>query len=354
MVVRATTSALEPGSRSPGEPRHPGGGPSPPPHRWRRWRSARCGPQPVGHRADLVVTDHDPQRLGLGGAEQQPGELVGTRPVGRLGSHGGRQGGDHRLGPLPGQAHLRQLGPKPGRARHGARQAQPAHGTERVDVGGRARVGAEQHLGRDVAVGTPDPGRDVTHDVAEPEVAEHRTPVEVEQHVAGRDVAVHHPEVVQPPQRGGQRGQHRDHLPRRQVAASPHECVDSTPEQVRHHDGHPPVGQRHARLDRDDVRVGRPGGHRRLAGRHLERPDVGVHHLDRDPATAVERHPRPHLARATAGQQHAELVPGHVGHRRRVTTDGRVSRRRHGIPLIHHHPTLPGSGCGGGGLSTGP
>ena len=279
---------------------------------------------------------------------------MGTRPVGRLGGHGGRQGGHHRLGPLPRQAHLRELGPQARRPRHGARQAQPAHGPERVDVGGRARVGAEQHLGSDVAVGAPHPGRDVTHDVAEPEVAEHRTPVEVEQHVAGRDVAVHHPHVVQPPQRRGHRRQHGDHLPRRQVAASPHEGVDRAAEQVRHHDGHPPVGQRHARLDRDDVRARRPGGHRGLAGRRLERLEVGVNHLDRHPATAVERHPRPHLARAAAGQQQPELVPGHLGHRPRVTTAGLVPRRHHGIPLIDHHPTLPGPGSGAAGFSTGP
>ena len=76
-------------------------------------RTARCRPQPVGHRAHLVVAVHEPQRLGLGGAEEQPGQLVGAGPVGRLGRHGVRQRGDQGLGPLPGPAHAaRQLGPQ--------------------------------------------------------------------------------------------------------------------------------------------------------------------------------------------------------------------------------------------------
>ena len=94
--------------------------------------------------------------------------------------------------------------------------------------------------------------------MAEAEVAEHRAPVELEEDVAGRDVAVDDPEVVEPAEGGGERREGRDDLARGQVSAGAHEGVERAAAQVRHDDRGPPVGERQARQDRDDVR--RRGG----------------------------------------------------------------------------------------------
>jgi hypothetical protein len=125
-------------------------------------------------------------------------------------------------------------------------------------------------------------------------------------------------EVVQATQRRRDRGEHRDDLPRCEVPAGAHEPVERPAAQVRHDDREPPVGELEAALHRHDVRRRHLGGHRRLPRGGLDRAEAGVDDLDRDPTPVGDGHARPHLARAAARDQLAELEPRDVRHLRQV------------------------------------
>ena len=131
---------LEAAPASSGADRTRGPGPR---RRCDRWASGRR-PQPVGHRADLVVSLDEAQRLGLGGAEEQPGQLVGSGPVPGVGRHGQRQRGDQRLGPLAGPADRRtargagRAAPAP--CRTGTATRAPRARRRRMPASGRRRA----------------------------------------------------------------------------------------------------------------------------------------------------------------------------------------------------------------------
>ena len=277
------------------------------------------------------------QGLGFRGGEEQAGQLVGGGTHLGAGVDGRLDRLDEALRPGAGATHLGERRPQPGRPRHLPGEAQPAEGAERVDVGRRRRVGAEQHLGCDVARGAPDGGRSLAEHPAHPEVGQDGPALEVEEDVARGHVPVDHPRGVQPPEGAGQRGEDGDHLTGREVTPGPDQGREAPPAQQRHDQRQPPVGERDARLHREEV-LGRDArGDRGLAQRRLGRLRVPTGDLDGDPAPLREQDALPHLADAAPAEQGPELDPGDL------RGAGRL-----------HPPTVPETGPTAAGFSTGP
>ncbi len=306
--------------------------------RGRDRRAARRGAQPVGHGALVVTAGPQAQRLRAGGREEQAGELVGARTLLRARVHRRLEGCDDPLRSRTRSAHLRERRSQPGRTRHLARETEPAERTERVDVGGGRGDGPEQHLRGEVAGRAPDGGRRLPQHPSEAEVSEGRAPVEVEQDVAGRHVAVDHPGRVQPAEGLGQRGEHGDDLPGPEVPPGADEVGQRTPAHQGHDQRHAVVGQGQARLDPHDVLGGRPARHRGLAHRGLGGLGVGVRHLERHAAPVAQAHRLPDVGRPSAAEQPPDPEAGH--HRRlRRLHDRHPARMRAYRREVFHRPS---------------
>ena len=172
--------------------------------------------------------------------------------------------------------------------------------------------------------------------MAQAEVAEHGSTVGLEEDVSRRDVPVHDAEVMQPPDRGGDRCKHGDDLACREMAPSPHQPVERSPAQVRHRERDPTVGQRDTRLDPDDVGGCRTGRHRGLACGGIHGVHCGVDQLEDDAATPFDLRTCPHLTRGATPQYVSQLETGHDGHLRHL--------RPWNVPELRpplHEVTLP-------------
>ena len=252
-------------------------------------RERRCGPTVVRIGRQSALDDGDQLGRGAGGQLPEVGQVAGRRDGERVGRGGG----------VPG----RDAGERMERGRGHAE-----------DVGRRARGAAPRNGGVDVGRGDLG-GRHLPQHAGHPEVGEHRAPLGREDDVPRGEVAVHHPVSVRVGQRGGDRRDRRDHLPRPQPTAAGEQCGEAAAlEQVE--DERDPGGATAARLvhdldQPDQVRMVQLAEQRRFPRLPLR---VAVdEHLDRDGRPTASGDGAPHLARTTAAEQRLEDVPGDDG-----------------------------------------
>jgi hypothetical protein len=239
----------------------------------------------IGGQAPL--DDRDQFRRGLGGELAQIGEPARGSDGQRVGRRRRVPGGDAGQGVERRGGHPEDVGRRPRR---------PAAGDGRIDVGRG-----------DLA------GRDLAEDAGHAQVGEHRPPLGREHDVGRGKVAVDDAVHVRVSQRGRDRSDGGDHLPRAQAPAAGQQRRQAAALEQFEHQCHPGIapaaGLVHHLDQPHQMRMVELAQQHRLPGLALR---VAVHqNLDRHGRAAPPGHRPPHLPRAAPAQQRLEDVARH-------------------------------------------